>query len=150
MDKQSFVSEILQVLFILVKSLLNYVIVGFGAIVTFIFYITGGENKMMSCLLILMTIDYITGILKGFIKEDLNSKIGFKGFLKKIVMILLIVLAYQIDILLGNHMGLKTITLGILISNEGLLILENASMCGVPIPSKLKKALEQCKEKESD
>lgn len=38
---------------------------------------------------------------------------------------------------------IKSLTIGILLSNEGLSILENASICGVPIPEKLKNMLEQ-------
>ncbi len=37
---------------------------------------------------------------------------------------------------------MSIVTVGILLSNEGLSILENASICGVPIPEKLKNMLE--------
>ena len=41
---------------------------------------------------------------------------------------------------------LLSLTVGILLGNEGLSILENASICGVPIPEKLKNMLEQYKD----
>lgn len=38
---------------------------------------------MMNCLIILMTIDYLTGVGKAIIIEKVNSKAGFEGLLKK-------------------------------------------------------------------
>ena len=141
------INEFFSLIVEVVKGLWNLLIIGIGAIVSVVFYITGGQDKMMGCLLILMLVDYISGIIKGVIKEELNSKTGFKGLLKKLIMILVIVLAYQIDILLNNKLALKTLMIGVLISNEGLSILENASICGIPIPDKLKNILEQYKNK---
>lgn len=46
----------------------------------------------MTCLLILMLIDYITRVIKkAFIIEKANSKQGFKGLLKKIVTICVVI-----------------------------------------------------------
>ena len=62
------------------------------------------------------------------------------------VMIGVVVLAHQIDLLFEGNLLSNSLTIGILLSNEGLSILENASICGVPIPEKLKNMLEQYKE----
>ena len=139
-------TEILELLMDVGNILINKVVWLIGSIISLIFLITGGQDKMMDCLVILMTIDYFTGVAKAFIIEKVNSKIGFKGILKKMVMIGVVVLAYQIDLLLDNKFAIKSLTVGILISNEGLSILENASICGVPIPEKLKNMLEQYKD----
>ncbi len=139
-------TEFLDLLIDVGSILINKVVWFIGGIVSLIFLITGGEDKMMSCLIILMTIDYLTGVAKAFIIEKVNSKAGFKGLLKKMVMICVIVLAYQIDLLFDNKFAIKSLTVGILISNEGLSILENASICGIPIPEKLKNMLEQYKD----
>lgn len=93
-----------------------------------------------------MGVDYATGVIKAFITEKANSKKGFKGLLKKIVTICVVILAYQIDILLDNKFSLRYLTLCILNSNEGLSILENAAVSGVPIPERLKNVLEQYKD----
>lgn len=139
-------TEFLELLIDVGSILINKVVWFIGGIVSLIFLITGGEDKMMSCLIILMAIDYLTGVAKAFIVEKVNSKQGFKGLLKKVVMICVIVLAYQIDLLFDNKFAIKSLTVGILISNEGLSILENASICGIPIPEKLKNMLEQYQE----
>lgn len=137
------VSEFFELIIEIGNMLINRIILCIGSLISIIFLITGGEDKMMTCLIVLMTIDYITGIAKAFIIEKANSKIGFKGLLKKMVMISLVVLAYQIDLLFEGKFAIKSLTIGILLSNEGLSILENASICGVPIPEKLKNMLEQ-------
>lgn len=140
-------TEILELLIDVGNILINKIVWLIGSIISLIFLITGGQDKMMDCLVILMTIDYFTGVAKAFIIEKVNSKVGFKGILKKMVMIGVVVLAYQIDLLLDNKFAIKSLTVGILISNEGLSILENASICGVPIPERLKNMLEQYKNK---
>ena len=98
----------------------------------------------MTCLLILMGVDYATGVIKAFITEKINSKKGFKGLFKKIVTICIVILVYQIDILLDNKFFLRYCC--ILNSNEGLSILENAAVCGVLILKRLKSVLEQYKD----
>ena len=140
------VSEFFELIIEIGNMLINRIILCIGSLISIIFLITGGQDKMMTCLIVLMTIDYITGVAKAFIIEKANSKIGFKGLLKKMVMISLVVLAYQMDLLFDGKFAIKSLTIGILISNEGLSILENASICGIPIPEKLKNMLEQYKD----
>lgn len=139
-------SEGIQMLADILGIFFNKIVLLIGAIISIIFYITGGKDKLMTCLLILMGVDYATGVIKAFITEKTNSKKGFKGLLKKITTICVVILAYQIDILLDNKLSLRYLTLCILNSNEGLSILENAAVCGVPIPEKLRNILEQYKE----
>lgn len=139
-------TEVLQLFIDVGNILINKLMWVLGGILSLIFLITGGEDKMVECLSILMLIDYVTGVAKAFIIEKVNSKAGFKGLLKKMVMILVVVLAYQIDLLFESKFGIKSLTVGILLGNEGLSILENASICGVPVPNKLKNMLEQYKD----
>lgn len=139
-------TEVLELFIDVGSILINKLMWVLGGILSLIFLITGGEDKMVECLSILMLIDYITGVAKAVIIEKVNSKAGFKGLLKKMVMISVVVLAYQIDLLFDGKFAIKSLTVGILLSNEGLSILENASICGVPIPEKLKNMLEQYKE----
>lgn len=139
-------TEVLELFIDVGSILINKLMWVLGGILSLIFLITGGEDKMVECLSILMLIDYITGVAKAVIIEKVNSKAGFKGLLKKMVMISVVVLAYQIDLLFDGKFAIKSLTVGILLSNEGLSILENASICGVPIPEKLKNILEQYKD----
>lgn len=122
-----------------IKILGNGITIGFGSLVAFIFLVTGGQDEAMRILLILMTVDYLSGVIKAFVTCTANSKAGVIGILKKVMIILVIVLAYQLDILFNGKLAIKTLAIGVFISNEGLSILENASLCGLPIPEKLKK-----------
>ncbi|MCI7188385.1 MAG: phage holin family protein [Fusobacterium mortiferum] len=129
-----------------IKILGNGITIGLGSLVAFIFLVTGGQDDAMNVLLILMTVDYLSGVIKAFITCTANSKAGIIGILKKVMIILVIVLAYQLDILFDGKLAIKTLAVGVFISNEGLSILENASICGIPIPEKLKKVLTQYQE----
>lgn len=123
-----------------------------GMAVSFIFLITGGEDKMIVCLLIFMSIDYFSGIVKSIIKAETNSKKGFQGFLKKILMLCIVVIAYRLDIILNLsnlQYNCRFITISFYIANEGLSILENAINSGLPVPDKLREVLEQCKKNKS-
>lgn len=128
------------------KILGNGIAWGLGILITFIFFITGGQDEAMTVLLILMAVDYTSGVIKAFVTCSVNSKAGIIGFLKKVMIILVIVLAYQLDTLFAGKMAIRTLAIGVFISNEGLSILENASICGIPIPEKLKKVLTQYQE----
>ncbi|MHD0316763.1 phage holin family protein [Fusobacterium sp. THCT1E2] len=133
------------------KILLDKSVIGLGMLFSAIFFITGGKDKLIYCLLAVMGIDYVTGIIKSIIKGNLNSKTGFKGFLKKIFMLLIVALADQIDQLLeirGLKYNCRYIVICFYTANEGLSILENAVNAGLKVPKQLKNILEQCKEKE--
>ena len=126
----------------------NKIVIMLGMLISFIFFITGGKDKMIVCLLIFMTIDYISGIVKSIIKAETNSKKGFQGFLKKILMLCIVVIAYRLDIILSLdnlQYYCRFVTLSFYIANEGLSILENAINSGLPVPEQLREVLEQCK-----
>ena len=103
----------------------------------------GQWTQTFETLLILMIIDYITGISAAYINPNMkldSSKCG-TGALKKVVILLLISATYRID-LIGQTMA-KDIVMLFFIGREGLSILENAANCGLPIPQKLKDTLAQ-------
>lgn len=105
----------------------------------------GQWNNQIEILLIFMIIDYVTGLSAAYIMSNvyLDSRKGFKGIIKKIVILCLVILAHQMDILMGQDALVRNVVLLFFIGNEGLSILENASNCGLPIPQKLKNTLAQ-------
>lgn len=134
-------------------TLCDFTVVAVGAILSFIFYMTGARDAMIDCLLLFMIIDYFTGILKSIVLKKLNSKVGYRGLLKKVATLTLIVVAYRLDIVL--HMSqitynIRFVTIAFYLANEGLSILENVSLMGLPIPTQLKEILEQYKENKID
>lgn len=106
-------------------------------------HLFGPFSETFETLLILMVIDYITGISAAYINPNMkldSSKCG-TGALKKVVILLLIAATYRID-LIGQTMA-KDVVMLFFIGREGLSILENAANCGLPIPQKLKDTLAQ-------
>jgi toxin secretion/phage lysis holin len=106
-------------------------------------HLFGESSETFETLLILMVIDYITGISAACINPNMkldSGKCG-TGALKKVVILLLISATYRID-LIGQTMA-KDVVMLFFIGREGLSILENAANCGLPIPQKLKDVLAQ-------
>lgn len=118
-------------------------------IITWIGWLIGGYDTMMIALLLFMIIDYLSGVMCAVINKKLSSKIGFKGIFKKIMIILLV----GITNLLGQATGidgLRYIVISFYLANEGISIIENASILGLPVPKKVKDVLEQLKETASE
>lgn len=106
-------------------------------------HLFGPWSTAFESLLILMVIDYITGISAACINPNMkldSGKCG-TGALKKVVILLVIATTYRID-LIGQTMA-KDVVMLFFIGREGLSILENAANCGLPIPQKLKDTLAQ-------
>lgn len=117
----------------------------------FIGFLWGDMDGFLICMLVFMAIDYITGVASAYRAKTLDSHIAFSGFLKKIMLLLIVVMANLLDILILKRPGsLRTIVLFYYIGNDGISILENAAKMGIPIPKRLKEALAQLKEGEED
>lgn len=122
----------------------------FGSMATFFIYLVGGIDVALISLLIVMALDYITGLLKAGKKKTLSSKIGLKGIKKKIGILCLVALAVVIDHLTGDSGFIRTMVLYYLVANEGLSIIENLGEMDILIPEVLKERLEQLKDKDGD
>ena len=110
-------------------------------------FLIGGFDNLFRALLIMMMADYITGVAKGFKNKNANSSRAYKGLKKKFIIIVIVVGASQMDLILQG-VGIRTLVLMFYVATEFLSILENAAILGIPIPEKLKVALEQCRDKQ--
>lgn len=107
-------------------------------------YFLGGMDGMLIALLVLMALDYITGVMCAIVDKKLSSAVGFKGICKKCVILMLVGVANIIDLhVVGTGSALRGAVICFYMSNEGLSLLENAAYIGLPIPDKLKDILEQ-------
>ena len=118
-----------------------------GLFLTLIIYLLGGIDIAMQCLLIAIVLDYISGMIKAFNLKQLSSKVGFKGIMKKVGVLLIVMLGVLVDRVTGDTGAIRTLVIYYFVANEGLSIIENLSLAGVPIPKGLKKALKALKEK---
>lgn len=108
---------------------------------SFIGKMLGGFDKLMIMLIIFMIMDYMTGLMKAIINKRISSEIGFKGIFKKILILFMIAISHEIDSVF-NYVGIRYIIITFYIINEGISIIENASIIGLPIPPKIKSTLE--------
>ena len=111
-----------------------------AAILTYIF---GGADNWLIGLVVLVIADYVSGVIAAYIRHELNSKRGFAGILKKVLLFCVVAVANIVDTATGAGGVLRSLSIGFLMANEGISVLENAARCGVPLPKRLIKALEQ-------
>lgn len=121
--------------------------VGAGAVVGYLF---GGWSVMLQVLLGLAVFDYITGLIAGGAEGGLNSKKGFKGIAKKIIMFLIVAAAHMADKLVGDNSMIMTAAIFFYAGNELLSLIENAGRAGLPVPGVLKQAVEVLRNKGGD
>ena len=132
----------------------NIVLVVLSAVGGFIAEYLGGVDRMLIALLIFMTVDYITGLTVAFFfhkstktaNGGASSKEGFKGILRKMCILMFVGLAHELDYIMGIDYT-RALAILFFLGNEGLSILENMGLMGVPYPEFIKKALEVIKDK---
>ena len=112
---------------------------------TFLSFVFGDWDVALQCLVIAIAIDYISGLIKAFINKELSSKIGVKGLLKKVGVLLIVALATLIDKITGESGMVRTLVIYYFVANEGLSVIENLGEAGLPIPDVIKKALKSLK-----
>ncbi len=125
-------------------NLINTIKAGLTTVVAGVGWLVGGYDTMMIALLLFMIIDYISGIMCGIVDKKLSSEIGFKGIFKKIMIILLVGITNLLGQATGIE-GLRYIIISFYLANEGISIVENASILGLPVPEKVKDVLDQLK-----
>jgi len=131
------------------NAIKNGVLAAFAFIGSFVANALGGWDASMQVLVALMVADYITGVLVAAVWQRsnksatgaLDSKAGFKGLLKKGVILLLVWIGVLLDTATGANY-IRTAVVLFFIGNEGISLLENLGLMGVPYPAFLRKALE--------
>lgn len=114
----------------------------------------GGWDSAMVSLVVCISVDYISGSLVALVFHNsrksetgsYNSAYGLKGLCKKSLMFLFVLVAVQIDVLMGSDYVRDTVCIGFCI-NEVLSIVENLGLAGVPMPRAVTNALEQLQKK---
>ena len=107
-------------------------------------YFVGGIDGMMVALIILMALDYITGVMCAVMNRKLSSAVGFRGICKKALILMMVGVANIVDIhVVGTGSALRGAVIAFYCSNESLSLLENAAYIGLPVPERLKAVLAQ-------
>jgi toxin secretion/phage lysis holin len=126
------------------NAVIGSIIGALGMIITYLF---GGWTSPLEALVVAMAIDYATGIMAAYInpRSHLDSRIGFRGIGKKLMILALVSLAHFLDQATGQTI-ISLVVTWFYFGNEGLSIIENAAKAGVPVPEKLRKSLKQLHE----
>lgn len=131
----------------------NYVCAFFAAIGGFLSMLTE-RNPHLTTLIICMIVDYVTGFLVAavFNKSNktkdgaLDSRAGFKGLCRKGMILLIVLIAYRLDLVIGSNVIMTACIFGF-IANETISIIENAGLMGIPIPGVIRRAIEILKDR---
>ena len=128
------------------------------AVGAFITALIGGWDEAIITLIIFMAADWTTGLtVAGVFHRSpktetgaLESRIGLKGLCRKGSMLLVVLVAYRLDLMAGLHGVLRTGAIIALSCNEALSILENVSLMGVKYPSVIDRVIRQLLGRKND
>ncbi|MCB5934504.1 phage holin family protein [Caldibacillus thermoamylovorans] len=118
-----------------------------GGLASFLF---GGWSALIQTLVFFIVLDYVFAVIVAAVNGQLNSKIGFKGIAKKVAILVLVAVAHQVDLILGDDSLIRDSVIFFYIANELLSILETVGKTSLPIPDVLKKAIEILNNKGED
>lgn len=124
------------------KNIISFII---STLATTIVYYLGGWDIALQTLLIIIVLDYITGVCKAIHNKKLNSEIGLRGIIKKVGYLIIVAVSVILDRIAGNTGAIRTLVIYFFVANEGISILENWGGMGLPLPQKLTDVLEQMK-----
>ena len=115
-----------------------------GALGAGLGWLFGSPDSFFYALIAFIFADYLTGVAAAVIKKEVSSDIGFEGLLKKFCIFLIVAVANIIDTDILKVNGImRNAAIFFYLSNEGISIIENAAVIGLPIPEKLKNVLQK-------
>lgn len=128
-----------------------------GAIGGIITQILGGWSIALTILVICMAIDYGSGLVVAGVFHaspkstggGLDSNVGWKGLVRKVATLVIILIAHFVDMLLGTEYIRDAVVIAFTI-NEIVSILENCALMGVPIPKVLLNGIDILHQQASD
>jgi toxin secretion/phage lysis holin len=131
------------------KAIWNWTQAAFAAAGGFLGWFLGGFDGFLYALIAFVAVDYLTGVMCAALDKKLSSEVGARGIFKKILIFVMVGIGHIIDSqLIGSGSVLRTAVIFFYLSNEGISLIENAAIIGLPVPGKLKDALAQLKNKD--
>jgi toxin secretion/phage lysis holin len=118
---------------------------------TFVSTYLGDWDTVLKLVVLLMIIDYVTGLAGALKTRTVNSDVMFWDGVRKGIVLLVVVLAVMCDQFVGNSTPIfRTLVLYFYIGREGVSVVENMGTLGVPLPTVLTNFLEQFHQKNED
>ena len=133
-----------------VKLMKFFIATGLAGLATML----GGYDTILRTLLVFMLLDYALGIINPLILKrskksetgKLDSCIGLAGIVKKLMILFTVLIAVEVDILIGG--GSTLVRNGVIvfyIINESISIFEHMEVAGIKVPEILRDSIERLK-----
>lgn len=95
----------------IMEKLFNAVCILFGFIGGILINLLGGCDILLNALIVFMVFDYITGVLKGYFQKNIDSKIGFWGIIRKVVILIIVSTAYILGKVIDTSLPLREVVI---------------------------------------
>jgi len=126
-----------------------------GTLAAWLCWALGGWDGALQMLFLIMGLDLLTGLLcAGSGKSGKTAGGGFlsgaffSGLTRKLMVMGLVMLAAALDRLLGTQGVSRLAVIGFYAANEGLSIVENAALLGLPFPRSVLAVMEKPRDRE--
>lgn len=130
------------------------VLTALAALGSYLCYLLGGWDTALKLMFLCMALDYITGVTAALLQKSgktpdgsFRSAVAFRGLTKKLMMIVIVMLGVACDRMLGTDNVCRIAVISFYVANEGLSILENAHLLGVPVPRIILEMLDKLKKR---
>ncbi|NLZ89279.1 MAG: phage holin family protein [Clostridiales bacterium] len=127
-----------------------------GMALTWVLSLLGGWDAALGMMLLLMGLDLFTGVVASLRGKSTAtpgggflSRVLFDGISRKLMMMALVMLAAGVDRMMNTSGICRMAAVGFYAANEGMSVVENAALLGVPFPQKVLQALEKLKTEDS-
>lgn len=128
------------------RTITQTIIAALGTAAT---YLWGGWDAVLLALVVMVVMDYVTGMTASWVRGRLDSAVGRRGAARKLGIFVAVAVANVIDQTGGlGEPILRTVVAWFYIGSEAISVVENLGEIGVPIPDKLRNALARLREGE--
>ncbi|WP_099205661.1 phage holin family protein [Scatolibacter rhodanostii] len=146
-------NALIKVLSVIQENSVSTVIGIIGSTIAALF---GGWDVALTTLIIFMAIDYISGLVVAKLGKSLkspngglDSRTGFKGLMRKGMILVMVLVAALLDKVIGTSFVRDAVVIAYL-ANEAISITENAGLMGVPINPAITKSIDILKNKSKE
>ena len=104
----------------------------------------GGVDTALKALVLMVVADIVTGVLTAVVTRTLSSEVSWRGGLKKLTIFIAVAVATALDSVVGGPNDpevLRAIVITYYLGTEGISILENMALMGLPVPAQLRERL---------
>lgn len=130
-------------------KIFNWTSTVIGIVGGFFAAIFGQWDSILWALLVIMVLDYLTGVIKAVYTKNVSSEVGFKGLLKKITILIIVALSNVLQQITGDNVAIREIVIMFYVANEGISVLENVAVIYPRMPKAIKDILLQIRDSNS-